>query len=76
MRMASHTAASVAGRPMMTDSASAAGSRPTDWIEAMSIGRPRSAASSRIAPTWPTNIATKMRRPHSAVPKNFQTRGA
>ncbi len=29
MRMASHTAASVAGRPMVTDSASAAGSRPT-----------------------------------------------
>src|SRR3954467_8583016 len=25
--------------------------------------------------TWPRNIAAKMKRPHSVVPQNFQTRG-
>ncbi|MGY3409352.1 hypothetical protein ACVWZV_005465 [Bradyrhizobium sp. GM5.1] len=38
MRMASHTAASVAGRPIVTENASDAGSRPMCCIDARSIG--------------------------------------
>src|SRR6266576_7077532 len=42
---------------------------------ATSIGPPRRRTNQATTAIWPTNIAAKMNRPHSAVPQNFQIRG-
>ena len=66
---------STAGNPMITES-EIVRPPPTTWIAAaMSIGPSCRSTNQTTTAIWPTNIAPKMNRPHSAVPQNFQMRG-
>src|SRR5216684_6700084 len=73
--MAIQSAASTAGRPMITESEMVR-PPPTTWIAAaISIGPSRRNTNQATTAICPTNIAAKMNRPHRAVPQNFQIRG-
>src|ERR1700741_4471098 len=72
--MANQSAATTAGRPMITESEMVrplpAAARMVSAISAVSPLRSTSYASTNA---WPANSAAKANRPHRAVPQNFQT---
>src|SRR5580692_6695859 len=79
IRIATHNAASTAGKPVITDNEIV---RP--WLttaltaalnESESIGPPCRSMNQATTAIWPTNMAAKTTRPQNAVPQNFQTRG-
>src|SRR5690242_426719 len=81
-RIASHSASSTAGNPAMTEREIA---NPLDaiclsWSVSKFPGPPRTLGDSKkiriTTPIWPTTIAANTMKPQSAVPQNFQTRGA
>ena len=75
IRIAIHSAASTAGKPIITES-EIVRPAPTTWTAAeISIGPPRRSINQATTPIWPMNIAAKMNRPHNAVPQNLQMRG-
>src|SRR5437762_3427725 len=73
--MASQSAASTAGRPMITESEIVRPPPTTCVAAARSIGPSRCKTNQATTAICPTNIAAKMNRPHRAVPQNFQIRG-
>src|SRR6267378_3974829 len=74
-RVAIQRAARTAGSPIITES-EIVRPPPTTWIAAaISIGPSCRKTNQATTASCPTDKTAKMKRPHSAVPQNFQIRG-
>src|SRR5947199_8046541 len=75
IRVASHSTASTAGSPIMTDNEITVPALATVLIEARSNGGPLARKKATTSKNCPANIAANSSNPHKQVPQNFQTRG-